>query len=54
MGRDRDRLAASFDVICYDARGHGLSDRADDYLVAAHTADLVELVEAMQLKLPTG
>lgn len=51
-GEIESRLATSFDVISYDARGHGLSDRADDYSVMAHTADLIELVEAMQVKHP--
>lgn len=51
-GEVETRLAASFDVISYDARGHGLSDRACDYSVAAHTADLIELVRAMHVVHP--
>lgn len=45
-------LAASFDVINYDARGHGSSDRATDYSFEAHTADLIGLVEALRLESP--
>lgn len=48
-GEVETRLATSFDVLSYDARGHGRSDRAADYSVAAHTADLIELVRALHV-----
>lgn len=45
-------LAPSYDVVCYDARGHGASGRAADYSVERNTADLVGLVRALRLDRP--
>ena len=45
-------LDPSWDVVRYDARGHGLSSRADRYLVEQHTKDLVGLCAALQLDRP--
>ena len=45
-------LALSYDVVRYDARGHGASDRATDYSVERNTADLVGLVRALRLDRP--
>ena len=51
-----ERVAAvldpSYDVVCYDARGHGASDRASDYSVEANTADLIGLARALGLDRP--
>lgn len=45
-------LALSYDVVRYDARGHGASDRASDYSVDRNTADLVGLARALRLDRP--
>ena len=45
-------LAAHYDVIRYDARGHGASDRTAHYLAEHHTSDLIQLVRALQLDRP--
>ena len=46
-------LEADFDVIMYDARGHGLSDAPDEgYTTEDHAADLAELVKALGLEKP--
>ena len=45
-------LAPSYDVICYDARGHGASDRTSDYSVEANTADLIGLARELRLDRP--
>lgn len=46
-------LAESFDVIAYDARGHGGSDGPDwGYGIDDRVADLVGLVEALELENP--
>lgn len=45
-------LSRSCDVVCYDARGHGGSSRADDYSVGANKADLVGLVRSLRLDRP--
>lgn len=47
-----DRLSRSHDVVRYDARGHGSSDRSEDYSAEAHTRDLVGLVRALRLDRP--
>jgi UDP-N-acetylglucosamine 3-dehydrogenase len=46
-------LEADFDVIMYDARGHGLSDAPDTgYSTADQAADLAALVQALGLEKP--
>ncbi|WP_256297689.1 alpha/beta fold hydrolase [Haloarchaeobius salinus] len=46
-------LAESFDVVAYDARGHGGSDGPDwGYGIDDRVADLVGLVEALELENP--
>ena len=47
------RLAPRFDVIAYDARGHGRSDApASRYDLAERTADLLGLIAALDLERP--
>jgi N-formylmaleamate deformylase len=45
-------LAPSYDVVRYDARGHGASDRAPAYSVELNTADLIGLVRELGLDRP--
>jgi pimeloyl-ACP methyl ester carboxylesterase len=46
-------LAADYDVIMVDARGHGLSDApADGYGLAEHAADLAGVIAALGLRRP--
>jgi pimeloyl-ACP methyl ester carboxylesterase len=45
-------LAPAYEVVCFDARGHGASDRAPDYSVEANTADLVGLARSLRLDRP--
>ncbi len=46
-------LEGAYDLIMPDARGHGLSDKpAQGYALADHTADLVGLIEALDLDKP--
>ncbi|MGQ9829816.1 MAG: alpha/beta fold hydrolase [Roseiflexus sp.] len=46
-------LAIDYDVIAYDARGHGLSDSSPDgYSLDLLAADLIALVEALGLTQP--
>jgi N-formylmaleamate deformylase len=45
-------LAPSYDVVRYDARGHGTSDRAGAYSVELHTRDLIGLSRALRLHRP--
>jgi N-formylmaleamate deformylase len=46
-------LAPAYDVVLYDARGHGESDRSpQDYTLAVLADDLVALREALQLEHP--
>lgn len=40
-------LAVDHDVVVYDARGHGDSDRADSYAYPDQVADLVGLLESL-------
>lgn len=40
-----DHLAGSHRVVRPDARGHGASDRADDYLLAGYVQDAVDVLE---------
>ena len=51
-----DRVAMDFapfyDVIRYDARGHGASDRASSYPFELHTDDLIGLARALRLDRP--
>ena len=48
-----ERLAEYFDVIMYDARGHGRSDAPEHgYTVADYAADLIGLVRALGLERP--
>jgi N-formylmaleamate deformylase len=46
-------LAQDYDLIMYDARGHGFSDApATGYTIEEYAADLVGLVEALDLEEP--
>jgi pimeloyl-ACP methyl ester carboxylesterase len=46
-------LATSFDVVLYDLRGHGRSDIVPSgYTVADHVADLVALLDVMEITRP--
>lgn len=45
-------LAPSYDVVRYDARGHGLSDRATSYPFELHASDLIGLARALRLDRP--
>ena len=46
-------LEADYDIIMYDARGHGLSDKPETgYGIDDHAADLVGLLEALELRAP--
>jgi pimeloyl-ACP methyl ester carboxylesterase len=48
-----EKFAADFDIILYDACGHGYSDKPDGpYTLAAHAADLVGLIQALGLEHP--
>lgn len=50
--RVAEGLALSYDVVCYDARGHGASDRATSYPVELHVGDLIGLAQALRLDRP--
>lgn len=51
--RAAQALAADWDVVMYDARGHGRSDRAGGrFSDAERVADLVGLIEALRLSRP--
>lgn len=51
--RTADVLAADYDVIALDARGHGLSDKPDTgYSPADHAADVVGVIQALDLDRP--
>lgn len=53
MLRLAKHLAAGFEVILVDARGHGLSDKPDTgYSPDDHAGDLQGLIEAMKLEKP--
>ena len=48
-----ERLQQEYDVVMYDARGHGYSDQPDGpYDLASHVADLVGLIEQLKLAQP--
>lgn len=48
-----DDLAAEYDLLMYDARGHGRSDApAEGYAIADRVADLVGVVEGLELADP--
>lgn len=48
-----EHLAGRYDVIFYDARGHGLSDAPPTgYTADDHTADLAALIHALELENP--
>jgi len=48
-----EALENSYDLILYDARGHGLSDAPEKgYTIADHTADLIGLIETLELVKP--
>lgn len=48
-----DRFQADYDIIMYDARGHGLSDKpGGPYDLDTHVQDLIGLVRALQLDRP--
>jgi 3-oxoadipate enol-lactonase len=44
------RLAGDFEIVCYDKRGHGLSDiGATPYTLADHARDLAALLDHLQI-----
>lgn len=45
-------LESSYDLILYDARGHGLSDQPGSYGLEDHVADMVGLIRALELESP--
>lgn len=45
-------LDGEFDVVIYDARGHGTSARADSYAFDAHVNGLLAIVQALGLRSP--
>jgi N-formylmaleamate deformylase len=45
-------LAPDYDLIMVDARGHGLSDKPDSYMLNDHVADLAGLVQGLGLDKP--
>jgi pimeloyl-ACP methyl ester carboxylesterase len=46
-------LEGDYDVVMYDKRGHGLSDKPDtNYTFPEHAADLAALIEALGLERP--
>ena len=48
-----EALSETWDVVTYDARGHGSSDKpAGDYGAADHAADLLALIDALGLRQP--
>jgi pimeloyl-ACP methyl ester carboxylesterase len=48
-----ERLEGDYDLVMYDARGHGYSDKPDGpYALATHVADLVGLVGALGIEKP--
>ncbi len=48
-----ERLEGEYDIVMYDARGHGYSDKPDGpYDLAAHVADLVGLIRALSIEKP--
>jgi pimeloyl-ACP methyl ester carboxylesterase len=52
-GKVADALSEKFDVIAYDARGHGLSDAPEHgYTPRDHSADLIGLIRALELDTP--
>ncbi len=47
------KFEADYDVIMYDARGHGFSEKPDGpYAIAAHVEDLVGLIKALGIDKP--
>jgi pimeloyl-ACP methyl ester carboxylesterase len=47
------RFEAEYDIVMYDARGHGFSEKPDGpYGMSAHVADLVGLVNALEITRP--
>ncbi len=47
------RLQDDYDVIMYDARGHGFSEKPEGpYTIATHVEDLVGLIEALAIEKP--
>jgi pimeloyl-ACP methyl ester carboxylesterase len=52
-GKVTAALSERFDVIAYDARGHGFSDApADGYAPKDHATDLIGLIRALELSAP--
>ena len=48
-----ERLQQDYDVVMYDARGHGYSDQPDGpYDLATHVADLLGLIRQLKLEQP--
>lgn len=46
-------LEHNYDVVMYDARGHGQSDHPGSYTFAEHVADLIAVIEGLALPKPT-
>ncbi|HSA03160.1 MAG TPA: alpha/beta hydrolase, partial [Candidatus Paceibacterota bacterium] len=48
-----ERFEGEYDIVMYDARGHGYSDKPDEpYDLATHVADLVGLIRALAIEKP--
>jgi len=48
-----ERLEDEYDIVMYDARGHGYSDKPNGpYDLATHVADLVGLIRALDIERP--
>jgi pimeloyl-ACP methyl ester carboxylesterase len=48
-----EKFESEFDIVLYDARGHGFSDKPKGpYDLASHVADLAGLVEALGIRKP--
>jgi len=48
-----ERLQPDYDLVMYDARGHGYSDKPDGpYDLASHVADLVGLIRSLGIEKP--
>ncbi|GGB11915.1 alpha/beta hydrolase [Macrococcus hajekii] len=47
---NKEQLSATYQVITYDVRGHGQSDRPYSYTIDDHIDDCLELLSHLQLK----
>jgi N-formylmaleamate deformylase len=45
-------LEDRYDLVLYDARGHGFSDQPGDYSLESHVADAIGLITALKLNQP--